>query len=140
MQVADLRVRVVSGWRPPVLHVWFGACNFFFVSETAGQNGSLGVRSAGPLAAPLSRNPRGSLWIRVGVRWGKPRRFTEWWAMVCGCLLRTQQCVELCVLVVLCQFMIWSALRPRPGVWTVCESQFLLESLILAQDERWRRA
>ena len=43
-------------------------------------------------------------------------------------------------LVVLCQFdVLLFFLRPRP--WGEgFEGQFLLESLILAQDERWRRA
>ena len=60
---------------------------------------------------------------------------------VCGCLLRTQQCVELFFgLVVLCQFDV--ALFhgiPSCGQGFLL-GQFLLESLILAQDERWRRA
>jgi hypothetical protein len=43
-------------------------------------------------------------------------------------------------LVVLCQFdvLLWM-LRSRRGVQGLL-GQFLLESLILAQDERWRRA
>ena len=56
------------------------------------------------------------------------------------CPLRTQQCVELLSELVLCQFVfVRSPGAPSPGGW-VCWSQFLLESLILAQDERWRRA
>ncbi len=62
--------------------------------------------------------------------------------MVCGCLLRTQQCVELVFRIGgLCQFVLRSLSGPpfRGGRVFVL-SGFLLESLILAQDERWRRA
>jgi hypothetical protein len=69
--------------------------------------------------------------------------------MVCGCLLRTQQCAELSgvslvgagcgifwmSMVCLCQFVLF--LFVGNGFERV---QVSMESLILAQDERWRRA
>jgi hypothetical protein len=59
---------------------------------------------------------------------------------VCGCLLRTQQCVELLFELVLCQFVFARMSRDPVAGCSGLLGQFLLESLILAQDERWRRA
>ena len=54
--------------------------------------------------------------------------------MVCGCLLRTQQCVELY------HELVYASLFEYRDPVSVLLGQILLESLILAQDERWRRA
>jgi len=53
------------------------------------------ARSTGPLAAPRAGTPE-ILWISCGCTVGKqPQKFSDRRTMVCGCLLRTQQCVEL---------------------------------------------
>jgi peptidoglycan/LPS O-acetylase OafA/YrhL len=49
-------------------------------------------------------------------------------AVVCGCCLRTQQGAFYASVLFVCGFLFFVL------------SGFLLESLILAQDERWRRA
>src|SRR3954451_22017494 len=77
-----------------------------------------GVRSTVPLAAPVPDplDPCGSVWVYGGE---KPRKFSDRRAMVCGCLLRTQQCVELVLSRTgdLCQFILGlSFLDPVEGV------------------------
>jgi hypothetical protein len=56
--------------------------------------------------------------------------------VVCGCLLRTQQCVELYN----DSGFVYASLFLSLLSGKLLLGQFLLESLILAQDERWRRA
>jgi hypothetical protein len=64
--------------------------------------------------------------------------------MVCVCSLRTQQCavfVSAMFVCVVCLLVISAASALAPLGWVLFSvDRHSMESLILAQDERWRRA
>jgi hypothetical protein len=67
-----------------------------------------------------------------------------WFVMVCACSLRTQQCAEMLVpcffVLFFCCASVWLVISAMPYLLVSFSVEHSMESLILAQDERWRRA